>query len=225
MVLARPRGRYPAHGDRRLGRPPRRRRHVPVQLRPVVHRGHPRPRLPPGPHGVHHRVRPAPQGAGPPPRPRPVGPGPVGHRPALRRDPVAGARQVPAGAHGAAAQLRAGHRRDPHGGLGIGAAGAATAMVSRVAPPVSIAGTLRTRPAAARDSSGTPPGVQGLWVVLGIAAAAAVAAFALLAVRRATYPYPIAGLGGGPRRPRPRIPPGGAPRPPPPRPLVRPPPS
>ena len=62
---------------------------------------------------------------------------------------------------------------------------------------MSIAGTLRQRPAAARDAAGTPRGLRLLWVVLGVAAAAAVAAFALLAVRRATYPYPIEWLEGG----------------------------
>ena len=62
---------------------------------------------------------------------------------------------------------------------------------------MSVAGALRQRPAAARDPAGTPPGLRALWVVLGVAAAAAVAAFAVLAVRRATYPYQIEWLEGG----------------------------
>ena len=62
---------------------------------------------------------------------------------------------------------------------------------------MSVAGDLRQRPAAARDPAGTPPGLRALWVVLGVAAAAAVAAFAVLAVRRATYPFQIEWLEGG----------------------------
>src|SRR6266513_2662125 len=61
---------------------------------------------------------------------------------------------------------------------------------------MSIAGTLRQRPAAARDPAGTPRGLRLLWVVLGVAAAA-VASFAVVAVRRATYPYQIEWLEGG----------------------------
>ena len=62
---------------------------------------------------------------------------------------------------------------------------------------MSIAGTLRQRPAVARDPAATPPGLRVLWVVLGTAAAAAVVAFAVLAVRRAAYPYQIEWLEGG----------------------------
>jgi hypothetical protein len=61
---------------------------------------------------------------------------------------------------------------------------------------VSVAGTLR-HPTAVRDAARTPPGLRVLWIVLGVAAAAAVAAFAVLALRRATYPYQIEWLEGG----------------------------
>jgi hypothetical protein len=62
---------------------------------------------------------------------------------------------------------------------------------------MSVADLRRQAPPAVGDGEGTPPGVRALATVLGMIAAVAVAVFAVLAVRRALYPYQIEWLEGG----------------------------
>jgi hypothetical protein len=62
---------------------------------------------------------------------------------------------------------------------------------------VSVAGDVRRRPPAIRSHVETRVLLRVLGFVLGVVAAAAVAVFAFLAVRRAVYPYQIEWLEGG----------------------------
>jgi hypothetical protein len=62
---------------------------------------------------------------------------------------------------------------------------------------MSVAGDVRRRPQAIRSPVETPVLLRVLAFVLGVVAAAAVAVFVVLAVRRAVYPYQIEWLEGG----------------------------